>query len=298
MAVRRIKIIVSYDGTDYHGWQVQPGLPTIQGVLEDVISAIEGRPVQVAGSGRTDAGVHALGQVAAFSIQNPIPVDNLRRAMNRLLPRDIRVLGVEEAALDFHPRFQAKRKTYEYRIFRGEICSPFERRYVYHHPYPLAVEQMIALAPLLEGEHDFSAFAASDERDELELSKVRTIFCSRLAVDGERLIYRVTGSGFLKHMVRNIVGVLLEVGKGNVDRAGIPGAAGAGMRDSAWTDRSRARVVFDIGRILTGPRITGDGYPAALFADRVARPGPATAPAPRPAESRSCYRRPDTQVSR
>lgn len=218
--MRRIKILITYDGTDYHGWQVQPGLATIQGVLEEVISGIEGRPVQVAGSGRTDAGVHALAQVAAFSIENPIPVDNLRRAMNRLLPRDIRVLGVEEAALDFHPRFQARRKTYEYRIYRGEICSPFERRYVYHHPYPLRVEDMIAVAPLLEGEHDFAAFAASDERDELEPSKVRTIFCSRLALEGERLIYRVTGSGFLKHMVRNIVGVLLEVGKGNVDRAG------------------------------------------------------------------------------
>jgi tRNA pseudouridine38-40 synthase len=218
-SVRRIKILVSYDGTDYHGWQVQPGLPTIQGALEDVISGIEGRAVQVAGSGRTDAGVHALGQVAAFSIENPIPVDNLRRAVNRLLPRDIRVLSVEEAAPDFHPRFQAERKTYEYRIFRGEICSPFERRYVCHHPYPLAVEEMIGLAPLLEGEQDFTAFAASDDRDELELSKVRTIYCSRLELAGDRLIYRVTGSGFLKHMVRNIVGVLLEAGKGNVDRA-------------------------------------------------------------------------------
>jgi tRNA pseudouridine38-40 synthase len=147
---------------------------------------------------------------------------NLRRAVNRLLPRDIRVLGAEEAAPDFHPRFQARRKTYEYRIFRGEICSPFERRYVYHHPYPLGIEEMIAAAPLLEGEHDFTAFAASDERDALELSKVRTVFCSRLALEGgDRLAYRVTGSGFLKHMVRNIVGVLLEAGKGNLDRAGL-----------------------------------------------------------------------------
>lgn len=218
--MRRFRILVSYDGTDYRGWQVQPGLPTIQGVLERVISEIEGRAVHVAGSGRTDAGVHALAQVAAFSMENPIPVDNLRRAVNRLLPRDIRVLSAEEAALDFHPRFQARRKTYEYRIFRGEICSPFEWRYVYHHPYPLAIEEMAAAAPLLEGEHDFAAFAASDDRDELELLKVRNIFCSRLAVEGDRLTYRVTGSGFLKHMVRNIVGVLLEVGKGNVDRAG------------------------------------------------------------------------------
>jgi tRNA pseudouridine38-40 synthase len=224
--MRRIKIHLSYDGTDYHGWQVQPGLATIQGALEQVISGIEGHPVQVAGSGRTDAGVHALAQVAAFTIGNPIPVDNLMRAMNRLLPRDIRVTQAEEARIDFHPRFEAKAKTYEYRIFRTEICPPFERRYLYHHPYPLRIEDMIAAAPLLEGEHDFTAFAASDERDEQGASKVRSIFCSRLAqesdrLENKRLTYRVTGSGFLKHMVRNIMGVLLEVGKGNVDRAGV-----------------------------------------------------------------------------
>jgi tRNA pseudouridine38-40 synthase len=228
--MRRIKILVSYDGTEYHGWQVQPGLPTIQGAIEQALSEIDGRPVPVAGSGRTDAGVHAVAQVAAFSIQNPIPVDNLLRAVNRLLARDIRVLSVEEAEPDFHPRFQAKRKTYEYRIFRGEICSPFERRYVYQHPYPLATDEMIATAPLLEGEHDFTAFAASDDRDELELSKTRTIFCSRLTMEGDRLIYRVTGSGFLKHMVRNIVGVLLEVGKGNLDRPGFLARLEAGCR--------------------------------------------------------------------
>ena len=219
--MRRIKIQVAYDGTDYHGWQVQPDLATIQGMLEQVIGEIEGRPVQVAGSGRTDAGVHALAQVVAFTIQNPIPVENLQRAVNRLLPLDIRVTRVEEVALEFNPRYDAKAKTYEYRIFRGEICPPFERRYVYHHPYPLRLEEMLQLAPMLEGEHDFTAFAAADERDELGASKVRTIFCSRLSEEGDRLIYRVTGSGFLKHMVRNIAGVLLEVGKGNVDRAGL-----------------------------------------------------------------------------
>jgi len=218
--MRRIKIDLSYDGTDYHGWQVQPGLATIQGTLEQVISQIEGAPVQVAASGRTDAGVHALAQVAAFSINNPIPVENLLRAMNRLLPRDIRVTASAEAREDFHPRFEAKAKNYEYRIYRAEICPPFERRYVYHHPYPLAVDRMIETAPLLEGEHDFTAFAATDERDELGKSKVRTVFSSRLALEGDRLVYRVRGSGFLKHMVRNIVGVLLEVGKGNVDRPG------------------------------------------------------------------------------
>jgi tRNA pseudouridine38-40 synthase len=219
--MRRIKIEVAYDGTDYHGWQVQPGLPTIQGTLEQVISEIEGKPVQVAGSGRTDAGVHALAQVAAFSIENPIPPGNLLRAANRLLPYDIRIIRADEVASNFHPRFNAKAKTYEYRVFRGEICLPFERRYVYHHPYPLDIEEMIRLAPLLEGEHDFTAFAASDDRDEQGGSKVRTIFCSRLALEGGRLTYRVRGNGFLKHMVRNIMGVLLEIGKGNVDEAGL-----------------------------------------------------------------------------
>jgi tRNA pseudouridine38-40 synthase len=219
--MRRIQIHVSYDGSDYHGWQVQPGLATIQGAIEKVVASIEGKEVQVAGSGRTDAGVHALAQIAAFTIENPIPLENLQRAMNRLLPYDIRVLRAEQVSLDFHPRYDAKAKTYEYRIFRGDICSPFERRYVYHYPYPLDVEQMIRSASLLEGDHDFTAFAASDDRDEQGGSKVRTIFCSRLTLEGDRLIYRVTGSGFLKHMVRNIVGVLIEAGKGNIDAAGL-----------------------------------------------------------------------------
>jgi tRNA pseudouridine38-40 synthase len=219
--MRRIRITVSYDGTAYHGWQVQPHLPTIQEAIESVMSQIEGAPVPVIGSGRTDAGVHALAQVAAFTLMNPIPVDNLKKAMNRLLPRDIRVLAVEEAAADFHPRYQAKAKTYEYRIYRGEVCPPFDRFYVYHFPYPLDEASMLGLAPLLEGEHDFSAFAASDEKYRAEYSCVRRVFSSRFQRTGDLLAYRVTGSGFLKHMVRNFVGVLLEAGKGNLGRDGI-----------------------------------------------------------------------------
>lgn len=219
--MRRVRITVSYDGTAYHGWQVQPGLATVQGTLQAVLSGIEGLPVHVDGSGRTDAGVHALAQVAAFDLANPIPCQNLRKAMNRVLPRDIRVLSAEEAAEQFHPRYDAVGKTYEYRILRTEVCLPFERLYVHHHPYPLDEPRMIELARLLEGEHDFSAFAAADEGDQLGRSKVRRIFCSGLERSGERLIYRVRGSGFLKHMVRNIVGVLLEAGKGNVDREGL-----------------------------------------------------------------------------
>ncbi|MCU1260901.1 MAG: tRNA pseudouridine synthase [Bryobacterales bacterium] len=213
--MRRLKIAVAYDGTDFHGWQVQPGRATIQRALQEILSGIDGKPVLVAGSGRTDAGVHARAQVAAFTLENGIPPVNLRKAMNRLLPPSIRVLSVEEVGESFHPRFDAVAKTYEYRIFRGEVCDPFTWRYVHHHPYPLNTELMEATAPLLEGEHDFSAFAASDPKEDRGRSKVRRIFSSQLAVSPDWLVYRVRGSGFLKHMVRNIAGFLLETGKGN-----------------------------------------------------------------------------------
>lgn len=214
--MRRIRISISYDGTDYHGWQLQPGLPTVQGVIEQVISEIEGAHVRVDASGRTDAGVHALAQVAAFSLNNPIPPPNLCKAMNQLLPRDIRVLQASEAAADFHPRFQAVAKTYEYRILRSEICSPFLRRYVHHFPFPLDETAIMHAAQLYAGEHDFTAFAAADEKDVLGESKLRTVFSSEATREGDLLVYRVRGSGFLKHMVRNLVGVLVEVGKGNL----------------------------------------------------------------------------------
>jgi len=214
--MRRIRLILAYDGGPFHGWQVQPGLATIQGTLEEVISAMEGKPVQVAGSGRTDAGVHALAQVAAFSLENPIPLANLRRAVNRLLPPAIRVCSAAEVHVGFHPRFDAQAKIYEYRIARGEVCSPFDFPFVHHYPYPLDEDRMARLASAFEGEHDFRAFAASDERDAEGQSKVRTIFSSTLARDGDRLLYRVRGSGFLKHMVRNLVGTLIEAGRGNI----------------------------------------------------------------------------------
>jgi tRNA pseudouridine38-40 synthase len=225
---RRIRITVAYDGTEFHGWQVQPGLPTIQGALEEILSGMEKKPVHVAGSGRTDAGVHALEQVAAFTIENPIPLDNLQRAVNRLLPPAIRILSVEQVHQDFHPRFDAIAKTYEYRILRSLICSPFERAWVYHHPYPLNDAAMITAARRLEGEHDFTAYAAADDHDGEGKSKVRTIFSSRLDRVGDRLVYRVRGSGFLKHMVRNIVGTLIEVGRGNIAAHALPEIAKCG----------------------------------------------------------------------
>jgi tRNA pseudouridine38-40 synthase len=224
--MRRIRITLAYDGTKFHGWQVQPGLPTIQGVLEEIVSGIEGRTVHVAGSGRTDAGVHALAQVAAFSLENPIPAPNLRRAVNRLLPHAIRVLSTEEVHPEFHPRFDAKAKTYEYRIVRGEVCSPFEWLYAHHYPYPLDEERMVECARSFAGEHDFTAFAASDDRDAEGKSKVRRVFSSALERSEGRLIYRVRGSGFLKHMVRNIVGTLIEAGKGNIEVGSLPAKSG------------------------------------------------------------------------
>jgi tRNA pseudouridine38-40 synthase len=223
---RRIRMTVAYDGAGFHGWQVQPGLPTIQGVLEEIIGGMEKKPVHVAGSGRTDAGVHALAQVAAVTLDNPIPLPNFVRAVNRLLPPAIRVLSAGQVDPDFHPRFNSIAKTYEYRIVRTPICSPFEWNWVHHHPYPLDEEAMMRAARRLEGEHDFTAYAASDDRDAEGKSKVRTIFDSRLERGGDRagdrLIYRVRGSGFLKHMVRNIVGTLIEVGRGNMAAEALP----------------------------------------------------------------------------
>jgi tRNA pseudouridine38-40 synthase len=228
MEPRRIKITLAYDGGRFHGWQVQPGLPTIQGTLEEILSGIEGRPVPVAGSGRTDAGVHALAQVAAFNLDNPIPLPNLSRAMNRLLPPAIRVNRAEEVPAVFHPRFDAKAKTYRYNILRCETCSPFEWPYVYHYPYPLDEEKMHHLALTFAGEHDFTAYAAADESDAEGKSKVRTLFASALNRDGDSLIYSVRGSGFLKHMVRNLVGTLIEAGRGNVaDVSALPVRCGS-----------------------------------------------------------------------
>lgn len=244
--MRRIRITVSYDGTEYHGWQVQPGLATVQAALEGVLSQIEGAEVHIDGSGRTDAGVHALAQVAAFNLTNPIPLPNLKKAMNRLLARDIRVMETAEAEASFHPRYDATAKTYEYRILRAEICPPFDRRYVYHYPYPLDEARMIQAARLLEGEHDFSAFAAADPADGLGRSKVRRIFSSCLVRDGDRLIYRVRGSGFLKHMVRNILGVLLEAGKGNLTNADIEARLQPGCMIPAGPS-APARGLFLIG---------------------------------------------------
>ena len=217
--MRRLSILVSYDGTAYHGWQVQPGLPTIESEIEKALRQLEGKPVHIVGSGRTDAGVHALAVCAAFSLDSPIPEANLRIALNNLLPHDIRITEVRERHASFHPRFDAIAKTYEYRIWREEVCPPFLRRYLHHHPYPLNEAAMADAAARFFGEHDFTAFASTDDSGKAGRSKVRRIFDSSLWREDETLIFRICGSGFLKHMVRNMTGFLLEVGKGN----GAPG---------------------------------------------------------------------------
>jgi tRNA pseudouridine38-40 synthase len=216
---RNLKLTLAYDGTDFSGWQVQPDLETVQGTLASVIRRLTGENVLPQGSGRTDAGVHALAQVASFVTASPIPVENFQKALNDLLPAAIRVLEVSEVAEDFHARKSARAKTYRYRIFRGPVCLPFRARYVWHFPYPLDEDAMSRAARAVVGEHDFTSFAAVDPEkgeDEGEVSNVRTIFSSAWERQGDELIYSVRGSGFLHHMVRNLVGTFLLVGKGTL----------------------------------------------------------------------------------
>lgn len=211
--MRNLKLTISYDGGDFHGWQVQPNRRTVQGEVEAALSVIEESPVKIHGSGRTDAGVHALGQVASVELANRIPLEKLPFAVNYRLPPAIRVLSAEEVPPDFHARHSAIAKTYEYRLWRGQICPPFIRRYVWHMPYPLDEEAMRRAAPLFEGERDFRSLVTNGGQS-MECT-VRTIFSSTLQREGDQLTYRVRGSGFLYNMVRNIVGTILQVGRGN-----------------------------------------------------------------------------------
>lgn len=217
--MRNLKVILSYDGADFSGWQVQPDAATIQGTLASVIGRITGEKVLPQGSGRTDAGVHALGQVMTFVTESPVPTKNFLKAMNDILPPAIRVLRVCEAEPEFHARRSARAKTYRYRIYRESICPPFLARYVWHYPYPLDEEAMGRAAVLVAGEHDFTSFAAVDlergREDEL-VSNVRTIFSSGWERVSEDLVYTVRGSGFLHHMVRNLVGTFILAGKGTL----------------------------------------------------------------------------------
>jgi tRNA pseudouridine38-40 synthase len=223
--LRNFKIVLAYDGADFRGWQVQPGLRTVQGVLAEAIVRITGDRLLPQGSGRTDAGVHALGQVVSVTVSSPIPAAGFLTALNDLLPPSVRILECTEAAPDFHARKSAHAKSYRYRIYRGNICPPFIARYVCHHPYPLDESSMVAAAELVTGEHDFTSFAAVDlerGRENVETSNIRTIFSSAWQRERDEFVYTVRGSGFLQHMVRNLVGTFLLVGKGTLAPADIP----------------------------------------------------------------------------
>ena len=215
--MRNLKLILAYDGSEFCGWQVQPDSVSVQGVLASAIGRITGEKVLPQGSGRTDAGVHALAQVATFETNSVIPAANLVVALNDILPASIRVVEAGEVPADFHARKSAQAKSYRYRMYRYAICPPFLARYVWHYPYPLDFEAMAEAAPLIEGEHDFTSFAAVDpERGAAITSNVRAVLFSRWRRDGDEFIYEVKGSGFLHHMVRNLVGTFLLVGKGTL----------------------------------------------------------------------------------
>jgi tRNA pseudouridine38-40 synthase len=226
------KLTIAYDGTDFYGWQVQPDRATIQGTLADAIENVTGERVLPQGSGRTDAGVHARGQVASFFLSAAIPAANLQRALNRRLPEAIRVQSAEPMAAEFHARHSARAKTYEYQIYRGEICPPWTARFAWALHWTLDVARMQYAAKPVIGTHDFTSFAASDPdlatrcgEDSGSGGNVRTIFESDWREEGETLTYCVRGNGFLHHMVRNLVGTFADVGRGQVEPEEIASAS-------------------------------------------------------------------------
>jgi tRNA pseudouridine38-40 synthase len=244
---RVLKLTVSYDGTAYVGWQRQAEGVSIQGLLEEALARLEGAPVAVHGAGRTDAGVHALGQVASARVTIGHEPLVIRRALNAMLPADVRVAVVEEAAPDFHARYHAAGKVYEYRIWQGDVQPPFARTWSWHVPRPLDVAAMDRAARLLEGRHDFSAFRSAGSS---VTSAVRTVACARVESraagcdvvmpaaegaevlpEGGLVVVRMEADGFLRHMVRAVVGTLVEIGERRRDAGSV--AALLGARDRA-----------------------------------------------------------------
>ena len=214
--MRVFKITLSYDGTDFSGFQSQANARSVQGELESALAEVEGTRAVVHGAGRTDAGVHALGQVASFTLSNSIAAGDLLRALNAKLPEDIRVLSVEEAAPGFNARFHARSKVYRYRISNTRVMSPFQRRYAWHISRSLDLNAMQQAALDLTGKHDFKSFQAVGGTVQTSMRTITRSTWSEepLAGGGRLLTYEVAGSGFLKHMVRTIVGTLVEVGDG------------------------------------------------------------------------------------
>ena len=230
------KLLLQYDGTDFHGWQIQEGRRTVQGELTHALSLIDGRSVTVHGSGRTDAGVHAEGQVASVEIQREITATKLRAAINGNLDRDVRVLSCEVVSDDFHARYSSLEKTYVYRIVNGPVVSPFWWRYAYHDARPFDRESMKDVGQLFCGEHDWTAFSAAQSDVE---DRVRTV--TRVEIyerpddrSPDSLIeIRVSANGFLRYMVRAMAGTLMAVGRGELDRDAVLEALQSGIRPTA-----------------------------------------------------------------
>lgn len=230
--MRRLRMVVGYDGTDYAGWQRQQNGISVQQRLEETLDRLFHEGTRIQGSGRTDAGVHARGQVAAFNLAHPIPEEQLRLALNANLPEDIRVYRVEACAEDFHPQFDAKRKTYRYRFYQGAVMPPEYRRYAVLSSYAVDWNAVRAALPLLEGEHDFAACCASGSTVQ---STVRTIYRAALLAEEEApnlYTIEITGNGFLYNMVRILAGTLLEVGQGRISREMFRQALAEGNREA------------------------------------------------------------------
>lgn len=212
------KITLQYDGTDFHGWQMQGDLRTVQGELTNALSQIDGRPVIVHGSGRTDAGVHARGQVASVNLQKQITAEKLRAAINGNVGKDLRAMAVETVSDDFHARYSALDKTYRYRIVNDRVISPFLVRYAHHEARPLNVERMTEVARLFPGEHDWTAFSSAQSDSETKTRTITRLDVSEHCDEGSRIIdVSVTAEGFLRYMVRSIVGTLMAVGRGELN---------------------------------------------------------------------------------
>lgn len=218
--MRHFKLTIAYDGSDFHGWQIQANKPTVQGEIVAVLCRLTEENVHLHGAGRTDAGVHALGQVGSFRTQSPLSAGEFQRALNALLPPTIRIVSAEETGPDFSARWSALGKVYRYRLYRGKVVPPTLWRYVLHYPFPLDEAAMVDAAARFIGLHDFSSFAASagSEDDDRERNMVREIFATELkrTDDREELWFTVHGRSFLRYMVRKMVGTLLEVGRGKL----------------------------------------------------------------------------------
>ena len=230
------KLLLQYDGTDFHGWQIQEGRRTVQGELTHALSLIEGRSVNVHGSGRTDAGVHAEGQVASVQIQREITTTKLRAAINGNVGSDIRVLSCEVVSDDFHARYSALEKTYVYRIVNGPVISPFWWRYAHQDARPLDRERMKQAAELFCGEHDWTAFSAAQSDVEARIRTVTRVEIQERPDERSRdslIEIRVSANGFLRYMVRAIAGTLMAAGRGELDRDAIVDALETGIRPAA-----------------------------------------------------------------